>query len=419
MSLSLTKNIVLIAGASLIAAAFALPFARESKEKGIDQTLRQCFRNAISPAKQAACLRVHIKNFLTASTSAPLLEIVKASPIKEVSHSCHFIGHIAGQELYKKTGSAEAALKACSRECTYSCVHGAIAEAVIEETGFRPERALQLLHAKDRELLLRLSKKYCKTSGPCHGVGHAFFVMFQDFQTSLALCEAISKRASLEHCYRGIFMENSGLRSSHQFDGKTPEPIFAHGGDYAYPCNAVDPKYHDACFRYQPRIQQALFQKSGILGTNEQFTVQKRICESFPLPYSRRACIEGLGYAKLDIAAENPDAARAYCEQFETVSDKNACMLGAVLIVAAYYYDEKGPDYCVGEGRASSRTLCYNIVFQATGIYLARKELSQICEKAQQARECLQELERYKKEAATLPDFTSALPQNMEDWDRE
>src|SRR5262245_8939044 len=108
-------------------------FSEEAKTQASLDHLSVCVLN---PDDVLSCGREEVQKLLANHKSNEVMSLLSKNV---TSGQCHTLGHIVGQETYKKTHNVEAAIAECGYGCTSSCMHGIIGQALIEEVGIDDE----------------------------------------------------------------------------------------------------------------------------------------------------------------------------------------------------------------------------------------------------------------------------------------
>ncbi len=315
---------------------------------------------------------------------------------------CHFVGHVVGQQLYRKYQSVEKAMKECSRTCSAACPHGIIGEAFAEQLGFtKPDQVEELGHL-DADELMQVGRRLCRGPQACHGVGHALFQAYQQFTPALAMCKKVTPPSQRAYCYSGVFMENADLLTDRNMRA-LPSNAFPQAQELPTYCTKYTDVYQKRmCFVYFPRIVYALLRAQG-KSTADAMGYAKNICDSYEKHSTERsACFAGLGSNNFYLAAENPDTASFSCT-FPNKADSAACNLGQLLIDAADRTSITFP-YCRSITEPDLRSTCFQGLFFT--VYTGAASIDEAKTNCEDDRICLDAAAHYKEDPWTLIEKT-------------
>jgi hypothetical protein len=193
----------------------------------------------------------------------------------EVRASGHALAHGLGISAYRSPATMAATFAACPATQMSGCQHGVIQGWFLElaAQGREPGTAeLDALCAPHQAVYL--TWYHC-----AHGMGHGLMAAYGNhLPTALAGCDRASDPDLRRICHGGAFMENvvhvthphhaaaghARTAAGHGSHGAAPADAHAgHGAEHGawkaldpadphYPCNALDPRYGDACYDVQP-----------------------------------------------------------------------------------------------------------------------------------------------------------------------
>jgi hypothetical protein len=159
---------------------------------------------------------------------------------------CHEVTHYLSRYEYETTKSVPATYAQCDSTCHGGCYHGTL-EAFLKEkqvsiTDAKITQAVTTVCGSESDYPNRLVYFEC-----LHGLGHAgMFISDMDVALALKLCDNLAVLEGRERCYSGVFMENSSSSTSTDHPGK-----YVKADDPLYPCNSLEEKYQQVCYRYQ------------------------------------------------------------------------------------------------------------------------------------------------------------------------
>ena len=357
--------------------------------------------SALGVTIDETCLHPIVADLLSHYSTGDVFAALEASSSPEILvQHCHAVGHVIGEETYSRARSVEDALTQCTESCRYACTHGVVGEAVAKEIGINGEGD-DIAHA-DVYTIQKLGKKYCATPSMCHAMGHILFTKFQEYNDSLATCDAIATHGEREYCYQGVFMESVGGDQSLLFSKNNTEPP----DDYGYPCNRVDAKYAHACFRYLTSFQKQLFDAHGINSTEDRLHAEVVACNAFS-GTTHQYCIEGLAFNNWRYFMANTDIAQRFCDAF-TGDKEKSCVLGIVVAMSDFFYRDDAVKFCSGIEEEGQQT-CFNAAFQIIEEKLSLPEMEDVCAKSENTSRCMTALDAYGVVRNYLPVYEFGL----------
>ena len=153
--------------------------------------------------------------------------------------------------------------------------------------------------------------------------------------------------------------------------------------------------------------QKLLFKKDGLISPEERLQKATHVCQSLSA-HDRADCFTGIGISSDLFGFEAPDAdnMQSLCDQFSSISDRDACTLG--VIPRFLYPDFRGiHTYCGNIGETSRKALCYDAAFQWFHAKFGdTREPATMCGSD---RECMAGLDRFEQERGALPDYRFGL----------
>lgn len=194
---------------------------------------------------------------------------------------CHEVTHYLSRNEYEKTKSVPQVYAQCDSTCHGGCYHGTL-EAYLKE---------KQVSVGDSTIAEKVATVCGKPTDyenvlifyEClHGLGHAgMFITDMEVPQSLSLCDVLPSKDHRERCYSGVFMENSSSSTSTDHPGK-----YVKKNDPMYPCNALDMKYQQLCYRYQSSYFAIL--------TNHNWKAVSDLCMQVP-PQFQQDCFRTVG----------------------------------------------------------------------------------------------------------------------------
>ncbi|TSC77840.1 MAG: Uncharacterized protein G01um101429_941 [Parcubacteria group bacterium Gr01-1014_29] len=164
---------------------------------------------------------------------------------------CHEFVHYAGWGLYKKTRNMSVAFREASNRCDSGMFHGIVEEYISEASDGRdPEQFITSVAPTACEQDVAENNLLPGIKGICyHGLGHAFmFITDNNLPQALRYCDMLSSTHA-GGCYTGAFMENLQSKQVTRI-GTHPSLYAPKPDDPDYPCNLLDEKHRDVCYRY-------------------------------------------------------------------------------------------------------------------------------------------------------------------------
>lgn len=330
---------------------------------GSDDTNKSMLSNIESCLQEenaVMCSRPLIQKMLESRTGAEVMAEISGvlSP-----QECHYIGHVVGQQSYVKYEDLESAIGQCDRECDSACVHGAIGEALIEGLGLgRPEEIVDVdfQHLSGEEIQ-SIGKKLCSSPQTCHGVGHALFQVYKDFEPALDTCAEFGEENNRRsYCAQAVFMEyadiisSRNMRNAESVEYPTLESV-------SRMCDEIRPSDRRSCFRYFPRVYILVHELSGYT-TREARAMLGEHCQSYARVEDRIGCMTGIGvYSSYSIVTDKERAVRT-CLAFPELLDQAACNFG-LISVASQDRQKETLAFCAAIPHRDLRGDCFKQVF--------------------------------------------------------
>jgi hypothetical protein len=310
--------------------------------------IRKCSSHKNAPQ----CARPFIASILESRKGADIMDSLTDKVGRKY---CHFIGHIVGQESYKKFSDVEASIAQCDRTCESACVHGVIGQAFATKLGYEGDE-VDLSHLPE-EQIRSVGKQLCTANQTCHGVGHAIFQIKHDIPSSLALCTDVSQPAQRAFCTVGVFMEYADV-----LEMRSARP----GADIGLPSaddletlciKNLGARDKRSCFQYLTTIAKAVY------GTHDAAVARvKSICEK-QNPMNRSACFFGIGaYLNTYLLETRASEAHANCAALPRFADQASCDFGTIAIDMAIRQPAVF-SYCAGLTYDPLRLACYQNTF--------------------------------------------------------
>ena len=350
------------------------------------------------PATTSACLHETIPQLLSyMSTKTLQAYTVAESTPAPIRDRCHAIGHIIGQENFKKAGALEIALSACSNACRAACLHGTLGAGVLAELGEEyPDE--DIAHA-DIATIEEIGSKYCASSaGLCHGIGHILYLVKGEDPQGIATCARVSSGYAREACYQGVYMERAG-----EMTGWTDalSPFQSATGTVTastfFPCESAPMRYSHACFHFASAYAATDDSAQRKDTAREQCTA---------LSGERRAfCFEGYGLQSFSYGTRLDDAPalHALCDELPLFEDRTSCTIG-IIPLFPFLKDDPLP-YCSGIEEKNRRAICYYNVFQFVGQLFEESLLARCGENPV----CAENYRTFREIKSDLPDYRFGL----------
>ena len=160
-----------------------------------------------------------------------------------------------------------------------------------------------------------------------HGVGHGVMAATKnELFESLKLCDGLSGDWEQRSCYGGAFMENI------MADNRNHHTDYLKKDDLMYPCNAVDQRYKEECYKMQTSY--ALSQN----GRN--FKNLFELCSTADVNY-RNTCALSIGRDASGSSVSNKDTTIATCSLALNDDQEKYCFIGAVKDFVSYFHGDK------------------------------------------------------------------------------
>ncbi len=212
---------------------------------------RDCIKASRPQQEKGDCLKDLGDHTGRNSTPAEIDAIIASLTQSEELAWCHEFLHYAGWGLYKKTKNMSDAFLEANSRCDSGMFHGVVEEYISEASeGKNPEQFVAAVAPTACEGDVAKNNLLPGVKAICyHGLGHAFmFITANDLLKSLRHCDALADAHSGE-CYTGAFMENLQSKQVGRL-GTHPSAYMPKSGDPDYPCNLLDKKHKEFCYRY-------------------------------------------------------------------------------------------------------------------------------------------------------------------------
>jgi len=315
------------------------------------ETLQQC---AFS-TEALSCGASDVRKRLEGQTGSEVMGLYSRNLTEG---ACHTLGHIVGRHVFKRSHDVEKSMEECGYTCDGSCIHGIAGAAFLEALDIEPVKAEEM-HI-DSELIHLEGRSLCATSrAVCHGIGHMLYLLHNSFREPLRTCDEIASGWSREDCYRGVFMEHADIISTNDFILGKSRSVELKEDDILYPCDSVTDRYLNACYRYQPRIQNRIFADSGVTDAKQRDALRREACEALSAAYGRSDCFEGIGRSLFEDALVDPQPVVEWCNNLPRVKDRAACYFGVARPIASYNRRKEALMFCAKVPGFYENATCY------------------------------------------------------------
>ncbi|HEU4886096.1 MAG TPA: hypothetical protein VFT45_27910 [Longimicrobium sp.] len=318
----------------------------------------------------------------------------------DVRANAHALAHGLGIAAYRTPETMAATFAACPPTQMSGCYHG-----VVQGYFLSLARQGRLPGTAELDVMCEPHRGTTFLFFQCaHGMGHGLMAVHDNHvPMSLDACDLATDNFIRTSCYGGVFMENvvrvthphhtaeghAGTQAHDGHDAQPADPHAAHGAasaaghdehaghaagqqaqamqhapwqplnrnDPLYPCNAVAPKYQDACY---------MMQTSAILYFNgSDVAATGRACESAPAAMVS-VCFGSLGRDITALAAQNHARSLELCGRTAGQAGGRGqlwCTLGVVqnLVNVAANPDE-GLRFCRIVTGGDAKSQCYRAV---------------------------------------------------------
>ena len=306
-----------------------------------------------------ACARQPIQKLLETKSGTEVMQTLSdtVSPTQ-----CHAVGHIVGQELYRRYKNVEPALAQCSYACFSACIHGAIGQAFVQEAGMNDD-SVDPEHLSIEEIR-SVGKKLCTAWSACHGVGHALFLQSSQIDPSISVCRDIADGRLRSSCFAGVYMEYQQEITSTSAWQSSSTPAVLSLKDLSSLCKKSSPEESSACFAYFTPIAIDAFINAGeATSTVPAYPLVRKLCESYSDKSSRYFCVFGYGAYRYQSVLTDSAVAVRICERFSRESDQSACVSGMVSRAGQYNKLDKVLAYCGAIPTERVGAQCYTDAF--------------------------------------------------------
>jgi len=251
------KKIIPFIGLCILVLAFVVwvavqkPSPRFRAGTLLPNAYRDCINIIKSQQDKGICLK-DLGDYAGKNSTAREIDaaIISLTQSGELSW-CHEFLHYAGWGLYKKTKNISNAFLEANSKCDSGMFHGIVEEYISEASeGKNQEQFVTSVAPTACEGDVAKNNLLPGVKAICyHGLGHAFmFITGNDLPQSLRHCDALSP-AHAGECYTGAFMENLQSKQVGRL-GTHPSAYMPKPDDPDYPCNLLDEKHRDFCYRY-------------------------------------------------------------------------------------------------------------------------------------------------------------------------
>jgi hypothetical protein len=345
----------IIVGASIL----TIHLYRHGPPKGLVDDLLRC---ASKSDERLECGTKEIANLLKDHTGEEIMEAIEG---RLSSTACHTVGHVIGQQEYRKFKSVELAIRDCGYRCFSSCTHGILGEALIEHAGV--DISEDGIHFNPKQVE-KYGKDLCTNPDSCHGVGHVLFQLYNELESAAGVCSAISSGVKREYCFEGVFMENASSITTVGLQKDFKKNQARRTGDLLYPCSETLPEYRNACFFHLPLLQATIFTEMGITDAKQKTYLRRKACESLIDIHDQSSCFEGFGYA-LRNAEGDSSVMRTECTSLASEYNRAACVYGVAYSFAVYFRSRDAINFCGTIPGSYERSLCFHGTFSLTNFW--------------------------------------------------
>lgn len=230
----------------------------------------------------------------------------------EIYSRCHEATHYLSRNEYQITGSVAQVYSMCNSTCHGGCYHGTL-EQYLKDKGL----ALDKLNQEFPKICDEVRNSTPLVYNEClHGLGHAaMFVTDMEVRQSLSLCDTLEDKNAQERCFSGIFMENSSSSTNNDHPAR-----YVKADDPLFPCNALEQKYAQICYRYQS--------SHFALITNHDWSKTAALCLKVPAEY-QNDCVRTIGTNQVGFT-QDTNLMRKNCALMPTTHFQEVCVLGVI-----------------------------------------------------------------------------------------
>jgi len=357
VALALWSGVIVVVAAALIVGVFRGTFAGYVSAR-LEATAVQTLKACAERSDLIACAR---------PTLAALLEHENGSVVMRLladnfpAQTCHYMGHVVGQDLFLRYHDPQAALAQCSADCSSACAHGVIGEDFIQIAGIDADFDPAHLSADDIHVL---GTRLCALPNGCHAVGHALYLAYQDVGPSLTMCANISTNDKRTNCDNGVFMEYTNeLASKSAWKEGVPGTVPS-ADSLATFCDWPTAEERNQCFSFFPWIViDTLTRGSTATTSSAALTTVVTICAGLSDPQDRYSCINAVGQDVRNPILTTPRPARMVCDMFPTLEAQKICVSGIIDQADQFNKANEALSFCGTLDNGSLRESCYIDVF--------------------------------------------------------
>lgn len=234
---------------------------------------------------------------------------------------CHQLAHAVGNGAFERYGDVAEAFAQGDPFCWSGYYHGVMETAV-------PMKGRERFLAEADAVCAKIpgKERYGFDYYNCvHGLGHGLMATDRnELFVALEDCDALSGDWEQRSCWGGVFMENI-------MNGHKRLDAFLKPDDLLYPCNAVDERYKDECYKMQTSYM--LAQNGG------NFRHAFELCRKADAPY-RATCAQSAGRDASGRSASNIAMTIASCGEALDDVQKEHCYAGAVKDFISYFHSD-------------------------------------------------------------------------------
>ena len=169
-----------------------------------------------------------------------LSEMIPSAPFPfSIGDEGHGLAHVVGRRTAEYFGDTGEMFLKCPTIFDYGCNHGFLEVALVKS--FSPVEAVTKICESLPEKP-EIGKPNCY-----HGSGHGVMMNASyDLREALAICDGVPDSYG---CWSGVFMENVSGYITRRIVDLYPQNNSFHDDDPHVPCNVVDEKYREICYR--------------------------------------------------------------------------------------------------------------------------------------------------------------------------
>ncbi|HTK59727.1 MAG TPA: hypothetical protein VL283_00835 [Candidatus Baltobacteraceae bacterium] len=318
----------------------AQPSAKSAVESSTGLDVKQCPGGVSTRSCLLDILRAKAE---ADGPEAAFVDLKSLYDTDQTAHGfCHQLAHEIGHAGYKKYGSVAQAFEHGDSFC-WSGYHHGVLESYVQEIGIEelPGRLSTVCDGVPGKESYTFGYFNC-----VHGLGHGLMAVTGDkVIEALKYCDGLPRSWDRDSCYGGVFMQNVINE-----DLQIHTPDFKEGDPY-YPCDAVDQKYKDSCYRMQTSHMLKVMKRD--------FSAIFAACAETPDKSEIDVCYTSLGRDASGSTVSDIAKTREICLLGKDARGREGCIIGAVKdFISFHHSDVQAKEFCGTLEDAALKATC-------------------------------------------------------------